>query len=75
MSGPTPHPSCCGAVVNSGEFKFRTGLTVSKSLRTTICITSGTGFGTVAALVSTGASSGWLVVDITDLDKPLVTRK
>ena len=75
MSGPTPQPSCYAAVVKSGKMKQRLSLTASRSLRTTICITSGTGFGAEATLVSTGVSDGRLVVDIAGLDKSLVALK
>jgi len=58
MSGPTPQPSCYAVVVKSGRVKRRLSLTASKSLRTMICITSGTGFGVEAAAVSTEVSDG-----------------
>jgi len=75
MSGPTPHPSCYTIVVNSGRFESWLRLTPSKSLRTTICITSGVGFGVEAAPVSAEVSDGWPAADITDLDEPLVARE
>jgi len=76
MSGSTPQPSCYAAVVKNEKTKRRLSLTVSKSLRTIICVTGGMGFGVEAALVSTGVTLvGWLVVDITGLGKPLVALK
>jgi len=54
--------------------RLRGLLPASKSLRTMICITSGTGFG-VEAPVSAEASDCRSVVDITGPDKPPVAPK